>query len=65
MVNKLNIFLYVLKSQSEMENYMRTGLPVLLSYHMGVRSARKLAIKGAESKDQEVHLITIEQQTSF
>lgn len=34
-----------------MAKYMATGLPVLLSFHVGVRSARKLAVKGSESKD--------------
>lgn len=53
MVDNHNISLYIEKNPefSETMMYKTTGLPVLLSFHMGVRSTRKLAIKGAESKE--------------
>jgi hypothetical protein len=52
LIDKSNVAMYTIKDQdpSEMMKYMTSGMPVLISFNMTVRSSRKLVPKDTESK---------------
>lgn len=67
MVSKNHVVMYSgdnSQNPASMMKYMTLGLPVLLSYQLGVRSSRKLISGESEKKGEEVHLLTLEQQTN-
>jgi hypothetical protein len=53
LVDKNNVAIYTPKEQdpSEMTKFLASGIPVLLSFHMAVRSSRKLVPKNNQSKE--------------